>query len=122
MNEREKFEEWVMFFANPGSESELLNQANGGMNYEKSHVDLCWIAWQAATETAKPQWIKCSDRMPDIGLGVLVTDGELVGTANMSALPRKPFPTIYQVRSPNDGQRCLGDITHWMYIPSAPTL
>lgn len=63
-------------------------------------------------------WIKCSERMPDINTDVMVTDGRGVGMAacRRNSLGDKHFPVIH---SGNDWMT-LDTPTHWQPLPEPP--
>lgn len=65
-------------------------------------------------------WIKCSDRMPDFMLPVLVTDGVLVAMSARSKLEqvgRDPWQVTY---SSGNQFETPGKITHWQPLPAPP--
>ncbi|MEH3916476.1 DUF551 domain-containing protein [Enterobacter asburiae] len=59
-------------------------------------------------------WIKCSDRMPDVGEVVLTSDGESinVGESERSGVNLRFFTSIITGREL--------PATHWMPLPSPP--
>lgn len=61
------------------------------------------------------EWIKCSDRMPELMVYVLITDGDdvCVGWLAMSG----PFDTLweYPLNNPVRGME-----THWQPLPLPP--
>ena len=104
MTEREKFD--VFFYG-------LVEHAMIG----DKERELMFIAWQAATKSAAPQWIQVSERLPEFKHGcyeyLVVTDGNVQHDYFNCPVSGgdyfEPFWNHY------------GDhVTHWMPLPAAP--
>lgn len=65
-------------------------------------------------------WIKVEDRMPDFGVGILVTDGEEITCAERIAWVGGSGWTTHNICS-YDAEVAFEDkITHWMPLPAPP--
>ncbi len=115
MTDRENFEA-IMRNALSNEGFHLLTSLNESGEYRSAAVRSAWIVWQAATEAAKPQWIKCSERRPDVGDVVLTAiDGCVnIGVSEISVTGTSYFTSIITGREL--------PATHWMPLPEAPTL
>ncbi len=95
MTEREKFEKWFIGL-------------DDNLNINQFNKELMFIAWQAATKSAAPQWISVSKRLPFDGERVLIFDKG--GT----------YGAIYTLQYYDDFILRHKYVTHWMPLPAAP--
>jgi hypothetical protein len=67
------------------------------------------------------EWIKCSEILPEIGVSVLSTDGELIATTSMNY---NDYTKEYYWSYFSSGCGCcdtdMKNVTHWMPLPSPP--
>lgn len=77
------------------------------------------------------EWIACSERMPEVGVGVLVSNGTIVTAAEWCPLKLPPGDARGDSIPWWDGHEHsahdwdwhfdMNSITHWMPLPAPPT-
>lgn len=68
-----------------------------------------------------PEWIKCSDRMPELSKNIIVTDGGNIGYI-IEYCPPELDDDYYISGIPDHTSHSMthNSITHWMPLPEAP--
>jgi hypothetical protein len=106
--EREEFEQ---AFLNQYTDFERFE--NG--EYIDDFLQQSWIGWQASRQAVSvPEWIKCSERLPESGITVLVSNNSgAIYTCRRSVIERKNL-------EPDGADFTREWFTHWMPLPDPP--
>ena len=99
----------------------VLN-SDGALGVVTNEIDgLCFVAWtcyeldqgwyRESELTPATDWVKCSDRMPELGVPVLVI-------GDSTAWVDKAYDSDDGVSFYEDN---YGRVTHWMPLPAPPT-
>ncbi len=90
-----------------------LDKANMDIAFGSVPIDdYQQVKSELEAEKAKGEWISCTDRMPVVNQGVLISDGENVGNAKYKV-------KFFIIAASND-RVMLSEVTHWQPLPKPP--
>ena len=109
--EREAFEAWYCRNHTGLKQSDLakFRTLSGYCFSDSLKINISWEAWQAAKAQAVPEWVSVDDKLPAIGVYVMVfleKQGHNPTTYNFCQYTKFGFH--------------LSNVTHWMPLPDAP--
>ena len=94
---------------------ELIRRTNERIEFATNTNNMSDIGYLESIKEAleSSQWISVEDRLPDLHLCVLISDGQNVAKA------RRINSNMFEIAASNDPVM-IEDLTHWQPLPAPP--